>query len=178
MNGRDLSALLDMVDPAWPLVQEWLASARNHTEVLEPDNHRRAQTLLQLQVTTHSVLGSVAWETGGVLVDHGWLRLLGSGHLRMQGNLLTWNGLVESAPVEPPPKVLLVAHDVVGGCFALNGGAFNGKQGNVFYFAPETLRGTATFERDHAATADGGALGGRPRRLGRGGATQGAGGTW
>ncbi len=37
--------------------------------------------------------------------------------------------------------------------------------------------GTATVERDHAATSCGGALGGRPRRLGWGGATQGVGGT-
>ena len=38
--------------------------------------------------------------------------------------------------------------------------------------------GTATVGRDHAATSCGGALGGRPRRLGQGGATQGVGGTW
>ncbi len=38
--------------------------------------------------------------------------------------------------------------------------------------------GTATVERDHAASSTGGALGGRPRRLGRGGATQSAGGIW
>ena len=37
--------------------------------------------------------------------------------------------------------------------------------------------GTTPFKRDHAATCAGGALGGRPRRLGRGGATQSAGGT-
>ena len=38
--------------------------------------------------------------------------------------------------------------------------------------------GSAPLERDHAATSMGGALGGRPRRLGRAAATQGAGGTW
>ncbi len=30
--------------------------------------------------------------------------------------------------------------DVVGGFFALNGGAFDGPPGNVFYFAPDALK--------------------------------------
>jgi len=35
--------------------------------------------------------------------------------------------------------VLIVAHDVVGGFFAINGGALDGNRGDVFYLAPETL---------------------------------------
>jgi hypothetical protein len=34
---------------------------------------------------------------------------------------------------------LLVADDVVGGFFAMNGGAFEGQLGNIFYLAPDTL---------------------------------------
>ncbi|WP_179865675.1 DUF2625 family protein [Bacillus sp. AFS017336] len=34
---------------------------------------------------------------------------------------------------------LLVADDAVGGFFALNGGAFDGETGNIFYLAPDTL---------------------------------------
>ena len=33
------------------------------------------------------------------------------------------------------PSYLLVADDVLGGFFAINGGAFRGKAGNVFYCA-------------------------------------------
>jgi Protein of unknown function DUF2625 len=33
----------------------------------------------------------------------------------------------------------MVAHDAVGGFFALNGGAFTGQQGHAFYFAPDSL---------------------------------------
>jgi hypothetical protein len=33
-----------------------------------------------------------------------------------------------------------MADDVVGGCYALNGGAFGPEIGQVFYFAPDTLR--------------------------------------
>jgi hypothetical protein len=35
---------------------------------------------------------------------------------------------------------MLIADDVVGGFFALNGGAFGADAGNVYYFAPDTLR--------------------------------------
>lgn len=34
------------------------------------------------------------------------------------------------------PSYLLVADDVLGGFFAINGGAFAGEAGNVFYYAP------------------------------------------
>ena len=35
------------------------------------------------------------------------------------------------------PGYLLVADDVLGGFFAVNGGTFGGKAGNVFYYAPD-----------------------------------------
>ncbi len=96
--------------------------------------------LLHLQVTTRSPMGAIALETGGILIDRGWLRFLGSGHERMRGSLLTWNangGMIESHLLK---NAFIVAHDVVGGFFALNGGAFAGKLGTAFYFAPDTLK--------------------------------------
>ena len=36
------------------------------------------------------------------------------------------------------PSYLLVADDVLGGFFAINGGAFDGKAGNIFYYAPDS----------------------------------------
>ena len=36
------------------------------------------------------------------------------------------------------PSYLLVADDILGGFFAINGGAFDGKSGNVFYYAPDS----------------------------------------
>ncbi len=36
------------------------------------------------------------------------------------------------------PSYLLVADDVLGGFFAVNGGAFRGKAGSVFYYAPDS----------------------------------------
>mgnify|MGYP000969392700 FL=1 len=36
------------------------------------------------------------------------------------------------------PGYLLVADDVLGGFFEINGGAFDGKAGNIFYYAPDS----------------------------------------
>ncbi len=136
---RKLADLLETKDPAWPLVQEWIHAAANRTEVLPATDPQRAEALVQLQVTTRSPMGAVVYETGGILVDHGWLRLLGSGHPRLPRSLPEWNrGRTWTDPRQSPP-LLLVADDVVGGFFALNGGALPGGPGSTFYFAPDTL---------------------------------------
>jgi hypothetical protein len=141
MPQRLLHELIDTVDPAWPIVQSWLAEARNEVEILPADRVSAEKTLLYLQVTIRSPMGALAFETGGLLIDHGWLRCLGAGHERISGNLRTWNSsgdlLSQSDLLH---GALVVAYDVLGGFFALNGGAFPGKSGHVFYFAPDTLK--------------------------------------
>lgn len=98
------------------------------------DAQQAERVLVGLQVTAHSSLGAVALQTGGLLVDDGWLRILGSGCARMQRDLVGWNNLGGEHRL---PGALLVADDAVGGFFAINGGAFAGESGNVFYRAPE-----------------------------------------
>src|SRR5438105_2276535 len=88
---RQLEDLLDQNDPAWPLVQEWIRSANHPVEVLPPSEPQRGEALVQLQVTTRSPMGAVVYETGGLLIDDGWLRLLGSGHERLPRSLPAWN---------------------------------------------------------------------------------------
>ena len=36
-------------------------------------------------------MGAVIFETGGILIDEGWLRILGSGHPRLPRSLPDWN---------------------------------------------------------------------------------------
>jgi hypothetical protein len=69
---RTLAELTATPDPAWPLVQGWLAEATNSVEALPPpDPRRRDAALLAVQVTLRSPLGAVVYETGGLLVDDG-----------------------------------------------------------------------------------------------------------
>lgn len=139
MQKRSLKELINTVEPGWPLVQEWIAAAHNTVEVLDVDRARAEEVLLHMQVTTRSPLGAIAFETGGILIDHGWLRFLGSGHQRICGDLRSWNGgeVVKSQSLQ---ATCIIAYAVIGGFFALNGGAFPGQPGTVFYCGPEALQ--------------------------------------
>lgn len=136
---KTLRELINLKEPGWPVVRAWLESATNSVEVLPRDPAAAEKTLLALQVTTRSPMGAIALETGGLLFDHAWLRVLGSGSERVHGSLLTWNWPSEGSDDLRVPGLLVVAHDAAGGFFVLNGGALSGAAGNVFYRAPDTL---------------------------------------
>jgi hypothetical protein len=85
-------------------------------------------------------MGAVIYNTGGMLIDQGWLRLLGSGHTKLARSLPSWN---QGRSVSADGKslgFLLIADDVVGGFFALNGAALGPGSGQVLYCTPDTLR--------------------------------------
>ena len=149
MQRRSLKELIHLEDPAWLLVQEWIDAAVNQVEVLDGNRTWGEEVLLHLQVTTRSPLGALAFETGGLLIDHGWLRFLGSGHVRMRENLRSWNTDKDASDFHALDGALVIAHDVVGGFFAINGGAFPGSPGKVFYFAPDTLKWEPT-DKSHS----------------------------
>lgn len=130
---RSLGELINQQDPGWPLVSTWIREATNRVQVLLRTPARADSALVAAQVTTRSPLGAIVYETGGILVDGGWLRILGSGSPGLNRTLMSWNqGKIRG--------LLLVADDVLGGFYALNGGAFGQESiGKVFYFAPESL---------------------------------------
>jgi hypothetical protein len=84
-------------------------------------------------------MGAIVHQTGGLLVDHGWLRILGSGSSRLPRSLPGWNEGKGSPAEEAPAPFLLVADDVLGGFFAVDGGGLTGALGKVHYFAPDSL---------------------------------------
>jgi hypothetical protein len=131
-----VNELIDVPDPAWPRIEAAIDGSLSPVEVLVAETQTRASTLLALQVTTASALGALAFETGGLVVDHGWLRLLGGGVGPM--NLATSNELDNRG--HGASNHLLVAFDVLGGRFAVNGGGLPGSSGEVCYFGPDTLR--------------------------------------
>lgn len=145
---RTLTELIDNTDPAWRVVEGWIRDATRSVEVVPRDAARAEQTLLALQITTRSPMGAIAYESAGITIDQSWLRILGSGGARMDG-IARWNGLGESPLVDPIGGALLVAHDAVGGFFAVDGGAFGEGKGSVFYFAPDALEWEDT-ERNYS----------------------------
>ncbi|PMQ10372.1 hypothetical protein PseAD21_17160 [Pseudomonas sp. AD21] len=129
---KSLDDLIDSHDPALPLVEKMLAETTRNYELLPPstDNSR---VLCALQVTTRSTLGAIAYETGGLLIDHGWLRVLGSGHAQLPRNLSDWNDGRAAG-------YLLVADDAAGGFFSINGGGLGDDVGEMYYWAPDSLQ--------------------------------------
>src|ERR1041384_1951040 len=128
---RPLNELINAQDPGIEKIREWIGDAVNTWEVLPP-SEQREEVLLQTQVTTRSTMGAIAYETGGILIDAGWLRFLGSGHPKLPRTLPGWNQGRSSG-------FYLVADDAVGGFFAINGGAFGAEVKNMYYWPPESL---------------------------------------
>ncbi len=137
---KTLKELINLEEPAWELVLDWLKNAKNHYEILDKDYKRAKQELVNAQVTTHSPLGAVIYETGGILIDYGWLRILGSGNSKLDRGVMEWNKGKTYQEIDEKPGFLLVADDIVGGYFAINAGAIGHAIENIYYLAPDTLK--------------------------------------
>jgi len=124
----------------WPYVKDLLKTAKNKIEVLPADPIRAKEALYQAQVTTRSTMGAIIYFTGGVLIDNGWVRILGSGNERLNRSLPEWNKGKSFTTYGEQPKFLLIADDAVGGFFAINGGGLGEDVGNVYYLSPDTLK--------------------------------------
>ncbi|MFJ9695451.1 DUF2625 family protein [Kitasatospora sp. NPDC101183] len=146
---RALEDLIAVDDPAWPVLGPALAAA-GAVRVLPPaDPEEGRRCLLQLQVSARSTLGALVLHTGGLLVDGGWLRVLGGGGGAGGSGDLPGLGRANRFPaaVDPgwhPAAALVVGYDVLGGVFALNGhdpaaAGRPGAPGQMTYFAPDTL---------------------------------------
>lgn len=140
-NCRNLTELINKNESAWSYVKPWIDTARNKVEVLPKDILRADTALYQAQVTTKSTMGSIIYETGGILIDNGWIRVLGSGSKKLDRSLMDWNKGKSYLKLGSSLSYLLVADDVLGGFFAINNGEF-GKEniGKIFYFAPDNLQ--------------------------------------
>jgi hypothetical protein len=137
---KTIDELIDSKEPAWEFVSKWIEQATNQIEVLTKDEKRAKTALLQTQVTTRSPMGAIIYETGGILVDHGWLRILGSGNIKLDRTLPYWNKGRTFNNYGDRASLLLIADDIVGGFFAINGGALGKDLGMIYYFAPDTLK--------------------------------------
>ena len=107
-------------------------------DAIEADGRREIESL---QVTAKSPLGAMASHVGALLIDSGWLRVLGCGHRECALSITTATRHVGWGTNPGPPEGLLVAVDVLGGLFAINGGVLPDiPSGHVAYFGPDTLR--------------------------------------
>jgi hypothetical protein len=136
MIGRPLKELVNSENSAMRMISEWIATSSTDIEVLPTPEKLGAEALLALQVTTASPLGALAYETGGIIINGGWLRLLGAESPKLGRGIASWNQMGEET--HRLKGGLLIADDAMGGFFAINGGGLPGPVGNVFYLAPDT----------------------------------------
>ncbi|MEO8404722.1 MAG: DUF2625 domain-containing protein [Chitinophagaceae bacterium] len=137
---RPISELINRVDPGWPIVKEWIDSAKNKVEILPVDTLKSQDALYKTQVTTRSIMGAIVYYTGGLLIDNGWIRILGGGSSQMQRTLPDWNKGKAFKEFGDRPAFFLVADDVIGGYFAINYGSFGTDIENIYYLSPDTLK--------------------------------------
>ena len=110
---KPIKDLINIEEPGMALINQWIGEAVNNVEVLPPSEENE-NVLYELQITTGSSMGAIAYETGGVLIDGGWLRLLGSGHKKLPRTLIEHD--------HKSNGFIVFADDVGGGFFAVNGG--------------------------------------------------------
>lgn len=135
---RSAAQLADVEQPAWAGICAQLPHAPYPVQALAVDRDQAERVLERLQVTARSVLGALALESGGLLIDHAWLRILGGGSEGLP-DLAAANELGEVSKFASPPGLLIVGWDVLGGRFAIDGGVLGLDPGQVCYFAPDTL---------------------------------------
>ncbi|HEY2722379.1 MAG TPA: DUF2625 family protein, partial [Chitinophagaceae bacterium] len=121
---RSVDQLINRTEPGWPVVKKWIDSATNLVEVLPVDTTKAKDALYKTQVTTRSIMGAIVFSTGGILIDNGWIRILGSGSLKMKRTLPDWNKGKAFREFGDRPAFFLVADDAAGGYFAINYGNF------------------------------------------------------
>lgn len=136
---RPVEDLIDLNDSGWKSVKEWSNSAKNKVEILPADPKKAKDALYNTQVTTNSPMGAIVYKTGGILIDNGWIRVLGSGSAKLNRSLPDWNKGKSFKEFGEKPSFLLIADDALGGFYLLNGGALGTDLGNIYYFAPDNL---------------------------------------
>jgi len=136
---RSVDELINKTEPGWTIVQKLIDKAKNKIEVLSCDTTKAKDALYKTQVTTRSPMGAIIYSTGGILVDNGWIRILGSGNIKLNRTLPDWNKGKSFTEFGETPSFLLIADDAVGGFFAINGGLLGKDAGKVYYLSPDNL---------------------------------------
>jgi hypothetical protein len=129
---KSLEELVNTEDPFFNIMNKWVLESKNEVVILSPSSNR-TQILQDVQVTTHSIPGSLIYHTGGILIDHGWIRILGSGNEAFPRDVHSWNSESNGS------GLYLIADDVAGGIYAINGGEFSGEMNAIYYWAPDSM---------------------------------------
>lgn len=136
---KKVEDLINTKDSGWTFVEQSIKEAKNDVEVLAVNPSRAKDALFKMQVTTRSPMGAIIYMSGGILIDKGWIRILGSGGEKLNRSIADWNKGKSFDNYGEQPSFLLVADDIIGGFFLLNGGGLGDDLGKIYYFSPDNL---------------------------------------
>lgn len=137
---RTLKELIDTEKSGWPIVKEWITLAKNCVETLPILSTQQAETtLVNTQLSTRSLIGSIIYHTGGLLINKGLIRILGSGSHKMKRSFSEWNLGKTMEIYGAISPYLLIADDAFGGFYAINGGGLGSDAGNIYYNSPDCI---------------------------------------
>jgi len=136
--SQSTGKLIDSATSAWPGISLLSQRATNKITILPATPANGKRVIVQLQQSTQTALGAVAYYTGGMLIDSGWIRILGSGHRSMKRDLALWNKNKSAGK-----GFLLIADDAIGGFYVLNTGGLGADTGKVYYLSPKGLAYTS-----------------------------------
>lgn len=137
---RTLKELIDTEKSGWPILKEWITLAKNCVEILPVLNTQQAETaLVNSQLSIRSLIGSIIYQTGGLLINNGLIRILGSGSHKMKRSFPEWNLGKTMELYGAVSPYLLIADDAFGGFYAINGGGLGNDAGNIYYNSPDCI---------------------------------------
>lgn len=116
----------------WPELEELLERPGSRARILPVS--AGSPTFARLGLARWSALGALASSTGGVLLCDGWIRVFGGVGEGMGARLPALDEVNA-----PGAEHFVVACDVLGGVFAIDGGAFGRADAKLHYFGPDTL---------------------------------------
>ncbi|MDR0848203.1 MAG: DUF2625 domain-containing protein [Propionibacteriaceae bacterium] len=141
--SRTIEELMAVDDPYFPEFVNQVAHAKNTIRVLPAAPAAGQRVLYRLQVTARSSASGTVLSSGGLIVDHGWLRVFGAGTAALPD--VATASHFPAVPGNKPPELpgLFLAVDVLGGQFAIDSGMLASSPGHVCYWAPDNLKWTA-----------------------------------
>lgn len=102
-------------------ILESINSSFKNVKVLPIEESVLSQVLENFHIKEESLLGTIIFNTGGIIIDS-WIRIYGAGKVNFYQRNKDF-----------PYSNIVVAEDILGGLFAYM------SNGNIGYFAPDTL---------------------------------------
>jgi hypothetical protein len=136
VDASRLRELAQVDDPAWQLIEQLLEKSPLTWKLVEASLQSRESALLSIDVTAQSFLGGLAYNCGAILIDHGWVRLLGAG---AEGLPSLQVSMFESNEQGVAFEGILAAFDILGGQFVIHGSGLDVAPGEICYWSPDSL---------------------------------------